>query len=89
MPQKYELILRILDQNQWNQEAKIENRMVEFFLNPPEGVGGTFKVPKTKNGQRFEFSNFFKLETCKNLYKILLVKFYSMIDLVFFQALDL
>ena len=58
-------------------------------LNPPEGVAGTFKTPEMKNGQRFDFSHFFKLETCKNLYKILLVKFYSMIDLVFFRALDL
>ena len=37
------------------------------FFNPPEGVAGTFKTPETKNGQRFDFSNFFKLETCKNL----------------------
>ena len=83
MPEKNQLILRILDQNQWNQEAKIENRTVEFFLNPPEGVGGTFKVPETKNGQRFEFSNFFKLETCKNLYKIFLVKLILMMGLIF------
>ena len=59
------------------------------FLNPPEGVGETFRAPEIKNGLHFDFSNFFKLETCKNLYKIFLVKFYSMIDLVFFQALDL
>ena len=62
---------------------------MEFFLNPPEGVAETFKVPEMKNGQRFDFSHFFKLETCKNLYKIFLVKSYSMIDLVFFPALDL
>ena len=53
------------------------------FLNPPEGVGGTFKVPETKNGQRFEFSNFFKLETCKNLYKFFLVKLILMMGLIF------
>ena len=60
---------------------------MEFFLNPPEGVGGTFKVPETKNRQRFEFSNFFKLETCKNLYKIFLVKLIAMIDLIFWLEL--
>ena len=56
--------------------------MVEGFFNPLEGVGRTFKVPETKNGQRFEFSNFFKLETCKNLYKIFLVKLILMIGLI-------
>ena len=60
---------------------------MEFFLNPPEGIGGTFKVPETKNGQRFEFSNFFQLETCKNLYKNFLVKLIAMIDLIFWLEL--
>ena len=59
------------------------------FFNPPKGVGETFRAPEIKNRLRLDSSNFFKLETCKNLYKILLVKFYSMIDLVFFGALDL
>ena len=44
-------------------------------------------MPETKNGQRFEFSNFFKLETCKNLYKIFLVKLIAMIDLIFWLEL--
>ena len=77
------MILRILDQNQWNQEAKIKNRKVEGFFNPPEGVGGTFKVLEKKNGLGFDFSNIFKLETCKNLYKIFLVKLIVMVDLIF------
>ena len=34
------------------------------FFNPPEGIGETFSVPEIKNGLRFDFSNFFKLETC-------------------------
>ena len=46
------------------------------FLNPPEGVAETFRAPKIKNGFLFEFSNFFKLETCKNLVKLI-----AMIDL--------
>ena len=35
------------------------------FLNPPQGVAGIFKTPETKNRQRFDFSNFFKLEPMK------------------------
>ena len=61
--------------------------MVEFFLNPPEGVGKTFMAPEIKNGFHFDFSNFFKLETCKNLYKFFLVKLISMIDLIFWLEL--
>ena len=61
--------------------------MVEFFLNPPEGVGETFRAPEIKNGLHFDFSNFFKLETCKNLYKIFLVKLIAMIDLIFWLEL--
>ena len=44
-------------------------------------------MPEMKNGQRFDFSNFFKLETCKNLYKIFLVKLIAMIDLIFWLEL--
>ena len=40
-----------------------------------------------KNGQRFDFGNFFLLETCKNLYKIFLVKLIAMIDLLFWLEL--
>ena len=83
MPKKCKLILRIFDQNQWNQEAKIKNSLTTFFQNPPEGVSQMFKAPEIKRGQQFDFSNFLKLETCKNLYKIILVKLNSMIDLVF------
>ena len=82
-PQKNQLIFRFYDQYQWNQEARIENSMVEFFLNPPEGVGETFRAPEIKNGLHFDFSNFFKLETCKNLYKIFLVKLILMMGLIF------
>ena len=88
MPKKYQLILRILDQNQWNQDAQIKNSLTAFLSNPPEGIGGTFKAPKMKNGQHFNFSNFFKLETCKNLYKTFLVKLIAMIDLIFWLELQ-
>ena len=40
-----------------------------------------------KNWQHFDFSNFFKLETCKNLYKIFLVKLIAMICLIFLLEL--
>ena len=55
------------------------------FLNPPEGR--TFKAPEMKNGQHFDFSNFFKLETRKNLYKFFLLKLIAMIDLIFWLEL--
>ena len=86
-PQKNQLIFRFYDQYQWNQEARIENSMVEFFLNPPEGVAETFRAPEIKNGLRFDFSHFFKLENCKNLYKISLVKLIVTVDLI--SLLDL
>ena len=57
------------------------------FLNPPEGVGKMFIAPEIKNRLRFDFSNFFKLETCKNFYKIFLVKLIAMIDLIFWLEL--
>ena len=60
---------------------------MEFFLNPPEGVAETFRVPEIKNGLPFDFSNFFKLETCKNLYKIFLVKLIVTVDLIFLLEL--
>ena len=60
---------------------------VEVYLNPPEGISETFKAPEIKNGLHFDFSNFFKLETCKNLYKIILVKLIAMIDLIFWLEL--
>ena len=44
-------------------------------------------MPEMKNWQRFDFSNFFKVETCKNLYKIHLVKLIAMIDLIFWLEL--
>ena len=58
-----------------------------IFLNPPEDVGGTFKAPEMKNGQGFNFSNFFMLETCKNLCKNFLVKLIAMIDLIIWLEL--
>ena len=57
------------------------------FLNPPEGVAETFRVPEIKNGLCFDFSIFFKLETCKSLCKNLLVKLIAMINLIFLQEL--
>ena len=87
MPKIYKLIIRILDQNQWNQDAQIKNSLTAFFENPPEGVGETLKAPEVENRQRFDFSIFFKLETYKNLYKIFLVKLIAMIDLIFWLEL--
>ena len=59
-----------------NETKRLKSKIVwwSFFLNPLDVVSRTFKVPETKNGQRFEFSNFFKLETCKNLYKFFLLQ---------------
>ena len=57
------------------------------FLNPPEGVGKMFRALKIKKRLCFDFSNFFKLETCKNLYKIFLVKLIALIDLIFWLEL--
>ena len=61
--------------------------MVEFFLNPPEGIGEMFRALEIKNRLHFDFSNFFKIETCKNLYKMFLVKLIAMIDLIFLLEL--
>ena len=58
-----------------------------IFFNPPEGIGVTLRAPKIKRGLRFHFSIFFKLETCKNLYKIFLVKLIAKIDLIFWLEL--
>ena len=62
--------------------------MVDFFLNPPVGIAETFRSPEIKNGLGFDFSNFFKLETCKNLYKIFLVKLilFFLVDLHYKKA---
>ena len=59
--------------------------MLEYFLNPPKDVAEMFNAPEIKNG--VHFNNFFKLETCKDLYKIFLVKSIAMIDLIFLLKL--
>ena len=56
--QTNELIFRICDQNWWNQENKIENSVVSFFVNPLEGVEYGQKCVELKNGQDFYFKNF-------------------------------
>ena len=72
-----------------NETRRLESKIPwwNFFFNLPEGVGETFRAPEIKNGLHFDFSNFFKLETCKNLYKIFLVKLIAMIDLIFWLEL--
>ena len=49
----------------------------EVFFKPPKGVGKMFRAPEIKNGLRFDYSKFFKLETCKNLFKFFFCKINS------------
>ena len=58
-----QLIFTICDQNQCNQEKKIENSMVGFFVNPPEGAEHGLKCIELKIGQRIYFKNFLKAPT--------------------------
>ena len=68
-----------------NETRRLESKIPwwRFFKSTREA----FRAPEIKNRLHFDFSNFFKLETCKNLYKIFLVKLIAMIDLIFWLEL--
>ena len=44
LPKTKLLIFRIFDQNWGDQAKKIENSMVVFFVNPPEGAEHALKL---------------------------------------------
>ena len=57
-PKPKQQVFRYHDQNWWDQEHKIENSVVVFFVNPTEGVEYGQKCVESKNGQHFYFKNF-------------------------------
>ena len=57
-PKTKQQVFRYHDQKWWDQEHEIENSVVDFFVNPPEGVEHGQKSVESKNGQHFYFKNF-------------------------------
>ena len=72
-----------------NQENKIENSVVAFFVNPPEGIEHGQKCVETKNGHHFDFKNFSDLKLFLSAKNNFLVKKIHNVNIVFFLLLDL
>ena len=58
LPKMKLLIFRISDQNLWNQAKKIQNPLVDFFVNSPVGADHSLKCVKLKSATTFALKTF-------------------------------